>query len=122
MLKITKRSDDRVDIDLAGALDADMMRTGLDDLIAASEDVRHGKMCYTITDFAFPSVGALGVEMGRLPKLFGLLSKFDRCAVLSDADWLRKAAEIEGAFIPGLEIKSFKLDEGKEAEAWLDAA
>lgn len=121
MLKITKHSADRVDIDLSGSLDADAMRDGLDKLIAASEDVRNGHMCYRITDFSLPTMGAIGVEMTRLPKLFGLLGKFDKCAVLTDSDWLRKAAEFEGALFPGLEIKGFELDEHDKAEEWLAA-
>ena len=40
-------------------------------------------------------------------------------AVLSDSDWLKKAAEIEGALFPGIEIKSFGLDGQEVAEAWL---
>lgn len=97
------------------------MRTALDDLIAKSEDVTKGQMHYRVTDFSLPSLGALGVELQRLPKLFGLLGKFDRCAVLSDAGWLRTASEIEGQLIPGIEIKAFELDQAEGAEAWLAA-
>jgi len=121
MLKITKPSANRVDIELSGTLDADTMRAGLDDLIAKSEGVTKGRMLYTVTDFSLPTLGALGVELHRLPKLFALLGKFERCAVLSDAGWLRTAAEIEGAVIPGIAIKSFELHETEAAEAWLAA-
>lgn len=119
MLTITKPAANRVDIELNGRIDADVMRTALDDLIAKSEDVTHGRMLYRIPEFAMPTPGAIGVELARLPKLFGLLGKFDRCAVLSDSGWLRKAAEVEGALFPGLEIRSFELTETEQAEAWL---
>ena len=121
MLKITKKSASRLDIELAGTVDADDMRTALDELIEKSEGVSRGRMLYTISDFSFPTLGAFGVEMARLPKLFGLLGKYDKCAVLSDTGWVRKAAEIEGAMVPGIEIKSFALHEHKAAEAWLSA-
>jgi hypothetical protein len=121
MLKITKPSANRVDIELSGTLDAETMRVALDDLIAKSEGIAKGRMLYTVTDFSLPTLGALGVELQRLPKLFALLGKFERCAVLSDAAWLRTAAEIEGAVIPGIAIKSFELDEAAAAEAWLAA-
>lgn len=120
MLRITKPAPDRVDIQLSGQLDSDTMEKGLSELLEASEGVEHGRMLYTITSFAMPTVGALGVELQYLPKLFGLLGKFDRCAVVSDTDWLRTAAEIEGALIPGLEIKAFQLSEHDDAEAWLN--
>ena len=121
MLKITKVSENRVDIDLKGHLDSDEMAKGLDELIAASEGVENGQMLYRITSFAMPSLGAFGVEMARLPKLFGLIGKFTRCAVLADVAWLRTAAEVEGALIPGLTIKAFELDEVDAAETWLAA-
>ena len=119
MLTITKPEENRVDIDLSGKISSDEMAKGLDDLLEQSQDVNNGKMLYTITSFAFPDLGAIVVEMTRLPKLFGLLGRFDRCAVLSDASWLRIAAEIEGAMIPGFDIKAFDLTERDAAEGWL---
>ncbi|MBX7458452.1 STAS/SEC14 domain-containing protein [Qipengyuania sp. 1NDH17] len=119
MLSISKPSPTRVDIILDGAIDADIMRKALDDLIAKSEGVKGGKMLYRITNFELPTLGAIAVEFSRLPKLFRLLGAFDKCAVLSDSDWLRKAAEIEGALFPGLEIRSFGLDQEDVAETWL---
>lgn len=120
MLTITKRSENRVDIELDGALDADGMRAALDDLIAQSQSIENGQMLYRIGDFKLPTLGALAVEFSRLPKLFGLLGKYDKCAVISASDWIRKAAEIEGALIPGIEIRSFSLNEQESAEVWLE--
>lgn len=119
MLKITKPAANRVDIDLSGKIDAETMRMLLDDLIEKCEDVVNGRMLYTISDFAMPTVGALGVELTRLPKLFGLLARFDRCAVVSEAGWIRTAAEVEGALFPFIEIKSFEPHEMEKAQAWL---
>ena len=119
MLKITEKSPNRIDITISGKIDADMMKVGLDELIEKSEGVNSGTMLYTLTDFEFPTLQAIGVEMTRLPKLFGLLSKYGRVAVVSDAAWIRTGAEIEGAIIPGMEIKSFELSEKADAEKWL---
>ena len=122
MLKVTKPAPNRLDIELSGMLDAELMRAGLDELMALSVDINAGRMLYRIPGFAMPTLGAIGVEMGYLPKLFGLIGRFDRCAVCTDAAWLRTAAEMEGAMFPGLDIKSFALDDTAEAEAWLDSA
>ena len=119
MFKIAKSGPNRVDIELRGTIDAEAMRNGLDALFTASEEVEKGKMLYTIPEFAMPTPKAIAIEMGYIPKMFGLLKKFDRCAVLTDAVWLQKAAELEGAVIPGIEIKSFGLTEVDAAEAWL---
>lgn len=119
MLKIAKTSPNRVDIELDGGINSDQMRTALDQLIEASDGVKNGLMLYRITDFEMPTAGAIAVEFSRLPKLFGLLGKFDRCAVLSDSAWIRTTAEIEGAVFPGIKIKSFELNESEAAEKWL---
>lgn len=120
MLTITKPAADRIDIVLDGKVDADIMRKALDDLIEKSEGMTGGKMFYRITNFELPTLGAFGVEFRRLPKLFKMLGAFDKCAVLTDSDWMKKAVEIEGALIPGMEIKSFDYDAVDVAEAWLD--
>ena len=52
--------------------------------------------------------------------MFGLIRKFDRCAVLADQKWLKTISEIEGALIPGLDIKGFNTDEETAAGAWLE--
>ncbi len=121
MLTITKPAADRLDIVLSGSLDAEGMTSALDKLLAESEGITSGKMLYTISDFQMPTLGALSVEFQYMPKLFGLVGRFDRCAVVSDAGWIRTAAEIEGALIPGLEIKAFTMEARDAAEAWLES-
>lgn len=119
MLTITKPEPNRIDLDLSGKITSEEMASGLDDLLEKSQDVNEGTMLYTITSFAFPDLAAIAVEMARLPKLFGLLGRFDRCAVLCDAAWIRTTAEVEGALFPGIDIKAFELHERDQAEAWL---
>ena len=119
MLTITKPEANRIDIELSGRVSSDEMAQGLDDLLEKSQDVNSGVMLYRISSFAFPDLAAIAVEMARLPKLFGLLGRFDRCAVLSDAAWIRTTAEVEGALFPGIDIKGFDLGDEQTAEAWL---
>ncbi|MEL6620288.1 MAG: STAS/SEC14 domain-containing protein [Pseudomonadota bacterium] len=122
MFRIDTPSPNRVDLHIEGKIDADQMRDGLDQLFAASDGMKDGQMFYEIKDIQVPTAGAIAVEFGQLPKLFGLLGRFSRCAVLSDAGWVRKAAEIEGKLFPGLTIKSFEPDQRVAAEAWLATA
>jgi hypothetical protein len=98
------------------------MRSGLDHLIEESEGITNGKMLYKIAGFEMPTLGAMAIELYRMPNLLRLIKKFDKCAVLSDTAWIRTAAKVEGAVIPSLEIKSFALKDVKAAEAWLDGA
>ena len=119
MLLVHKTAPNRLDIELNGPIDSGMMAAALDDLAEKSEGITNGVIMYKIPAFSMPSFGAFMVEMGRLPSLFGLIGKFDRCAVLADAAWLHLAAEFEGALIPGLTIKAFNMDQDHAAEAWL---
>jgi hypothetical protein len=96
------------------------MRTSLDQLVAEAASITNGKILYKISDFEMPTLGAIAVEFSQMPQLFGLLGKFDRCAVVSDAAWIRKAAEIEGMVFPSLSIKSFSVAQTEDAEIWLE--
>ncbi len=119
MFTVTRNGTNRLDIELGGKLDSEGMKLALDDLLAKSEDISNGRMLYRIRDFDFPSLGALAVEFSRLPKLFGLLKHFDRVAVIAGQSWIRNASEIEGALIPGIDIKAFEPGDEAAAEAWL---
>ena len=120
MLTVEKVTEDRLDIELSGQLDAGQMNIGLDELLLASSDITAGKMLYTISDFEMPTLGALTIELQYLPQLLRLLRNFKKCAVVSDIAWIRTAAEIEGAVLPGIEIRAFTENARDHAEAWLD--
>ncbi|MBE7373836.1 SpoIIAA family protein [Pseudomonas lopnurensis] len=120
MFQVARRGENRIDIDFSGKLDSDAMRAALDDLLFKSEGIEHGRMLYRIGEFDLPTLGAVGVELSRLPQLFRFLRRFDRCAVVSGKDWLRKASEMEGVLIPGLAVKAFDLHQEADAIAWLE--
>jgi len=119
MFKVVRNGANRLDIELSGKLDSNDMKVALDELLSNAKDIKHGRMLYRIGDFDLPTLGAIGVELSRLSEVFRLIRKFDRAAVLVNKNWIKKASEIEGALIPGLEIKAFDLDEEAEAENWL---
>ncbi len=119
MLKVTKIRDNRLDVDIGGKIDAEQMQQVMDELIPMIEEIDHGKFLYRIGELQIPTLGAIGVELQYVPKLFRLLRHIDRIAVVCDQDWIQNWANIEGKLIPGLEMKSFDLEEEDEAEAWL---
>lgn len=119
MFTVTKKSNHRLDIELSGKLNSEEMQVALDELTAKSKDIENGIMLYEVIDFHLPSLGAIAIEFSRLPSMFGLIRKFRRAAVLTDKNWIKKASEIEGLLIPGLEIKAFNRDQKDEAERWL---
>lgn len=121
MFKVTKRGDNRLDIELSGKLDSDEMKTALDHLIDQSDAIENGKMLYDIIDFNMPSMNAIAIELSRMPELFGLIKKYSKVAVLSDTNWIKKASELEGMLIPGLDIKAFDREQREQAEKWLES-
>ena len=119
MCKVTRKGTNRLDIELSGKLNSEEMRIALDELVDKSKEIEKGKMLYDVIDFHLPSLSAIAVELSRLPSMLGLIKKFDRAAVLSDKNWIKKTSEFEGMLIPGLEIKAFDRDQKEEAVAWL---
>jgi hypothetical protein len=121
MFNVTPNGLNRIDIELSGKLNSEEMKIALDELVSKSMNIENGKMLYDIIDFHIPSLGAIVIELSRLPEMFRLMKKFDRAAVLSDKTWIKKVSELEGALFPGLEIKAFNRDQKQEAEAWLSS-
>jgi hypothetical protein len=119
MFRIAPNGRNRLDIVLSGKLDAEGMKTALDELVDKSRHIEKGRMLYDIIDFHFPSLAAIKVEFARLAEMLRLMKKFERAAVLTDKAWLQKVSELEGLFYPGLEIKAFDRSQKAEAEAWL---
>lgn len=121
MFKLTRTGPNRIDIVLSGQLDADGMRGVLDTLVRESEGIENGRMLYDVVDFHLPTLGAIALELSRLPSLLGLMKRFTRAAVLTDTAWIQRVSELEGKLLPGLAIKAFDRDQRGEAEAWLSA-
>ena len=119
MFRVTTNGPNRIDIEFSGKLDSEDMEAALDELESKAKDIEHGRMLYRIGEFKLPTLGAIRLEMSRLPSMFKLIKNFDRAAVIAEKKWLRTVGEIEGALIPGLEIKGFEPGEEAAAEAWL---
>jgi hypothetical protein len=121
MFEVVKKSANRLDVNFGRKLGKGEMKVALDELFSSAKDIKHGRMLYRIKDYDLPTLGAIGVELSRLPEAFRFIRKFDRAAVLVNKKWIQKASEIEGALIPGLKIKAFDMDEETEAEKWLES-
>lgn len=118
-MKIERSGKNRLDIVMTGKIDSDAMAEILQQLLDKSEGVQHGKMMFDVHDYQFPTLGAMMVELSRLPAMLAFIRKFDSAAVLADETWVRKISEWEGYMLPWLTIKSFHRDQKAEAEVWL---
>ncbi|SFP15081.1 STAS/SEC14 domain-containing protein [Pseudomonas borbori] len=121
MFKVMRNGENRIDVEFSGKLDSVEMRVALDELSQQSEGIEHGLMMYRIGDFSLPTLGAVAVELSRIPQLFRFIRRFERMAVVADKEWVRKASELEGVLIPGLKIKAFDSIQEAQAEAWLQS-
>lgn len=119
MLTVTPESDTLIRLEASGTIDAAAMEKGLEELLRLTRDRERVNMLYIVKGITMPELSALAVEMKYIARLFGLLRKMRRVAVVSDQGWVRTAAEIEGALIPGLRIKAFDAREEAAARAWL---
>lgn len=120
MFHVTRIGENRIDVDFSGKLDSNDMRFALDELLRKSDGIEHGRMLYRIGEFDLPTLGAMAVELSRVPQLLRFIRRFDRCAVVADKEWIRKVSEIEGALIPGLTIRAFAPEQAELAHAWLN--
>ncbi|QUJ68765.1 STAS/SEC14 domain-containing protein [Photobacterium sp. GJ3] len=120
MFRVENVGDDRLDITISGKLDAAEMRLALDELRTKSVRIEAGKMLFDVVDYHLPSFAAIGVELSQIPGMIRFIRKFQRAAVLSDQQWVKKISELEGALIPGLTIKAFNREDREAAEAWLE--
>ncbi len=108
-----------VHLTISGRIEPEEMQAGLEAFLGVLEDGKKTDFLYTITEFEFPPMTAIGVEFSYIPLLLKSLSKIGKVAVIADQAWLRTAAEVEGKLIPGLTIQSYEPGEREAAEKWL---
>jgi hypothetical protein len=120
MFCISQNGKDRLDISLSGKLDAEQMKVALNNLMDQSAGIENGLMLYDLVNFQLPSLGAVAIEISRLPAMFSLIKRFRRAAVLTDKNWIRRISELEGKLFPDLEIRGFSRAQRAEAEQWLN--
>lgn len=72
-----------------------------------------------ITALSGVSLAALVKDLAKSLGLLRRLDRFGRYAVVTETQWIQKAASIEDRLIPGLEIRAFPLAQSEEAVAWV---
>jgi hypothetical protein len=62
----------------------------------------------------------IGGYVGRAVALLGKLGRFGRVAAVADQSWIRWAARIESALLPGIRYETFTSAERERALAWVE--
>ena len=65
------------------------------------------------------TLDALGENLGRGVKMLTAIGKVDRYAVVSDTPWIAATARMQGAFLPGLEVRAYPTDDRADALDWV---
>ena len=89
-------------------------------LFAAIADMEHGLLMYRIGELEMLTIGAIVLELKNLPKIFRLVQKIDRIAVVFsrlDTNGYRDRRQTHSR----LGMKSFDLDRESAAIEWLEA-
>ena len=106
-------------IETHGSLDAVGMEVTLDMLVREMEGMHHGGVLMRAEAVAWPSLGAIGVELRHWVQLMAMIEKVDKVAVLTDQTWVKAVAGVESALLPNLVIKNFAPDDEDAARTWL---
>lgn len=78
-----------------------------------------GSVLLDIASMAGFSWSAVAIELAHVPLLLKWLYSLDRIAILSDEDWIRSAARLESALLPGVAYEVYDDDEADAARAWV---
>ena len=109
--------DDVVAVRGTGLVTADDYRTILNPAIAAA--TADGRKVRLYLEFG---EGFEGYDTSAMlaDSTFGAghLGSFERVAIVTDADWLRRAIHLFGGLIPG-ELSLFSTSEGAQARDWI---
>jgi len=78
-----------------------------------------GNLLVDVTALAGFTFGAVAIELAHIPSLIKWLYSLDRIAVISDEEWIRTAARLESALLPGITYQVYDDGEADAARAWV---
>ncbi|MGY6552553.1 MAG: STAS/SEC14 domain-containing protein [Erythrobacter sp.] len=78
-----------------------------------------GNILFDLVSMASMPLGVMASEVGQLPAMMQWLYRLDRIAIISDEEWIRTAARLESALLPGVSYAVYDADEAERAKAWI---
>jgi len=114
-----KLEDKIVHMSITGNIKPESMTQGLDwihELDAEDDDFN---LRIDMAQGEFDDLAAISAEFKRVATVLRHSKSAKKCALMTDSMFLRNSAKVEGAVIPGLEVRTFDLDEATPAERWL---
>ena len=114
-----KLEDNVVFMTVSGEVSKDEMTQGLDWFETITEANDNINIRVDMAKDDFDGLGELRQEFVRVGHVLRAVPDADKCAIVTDSQFLRNSAKIEGSVIPGLEVRAFGADETEPAEKWL---
>ncbi|SKA35118.1 STAS/SEC14 domain-containing protein [Consotaella salsifontis] len=121
MLSVTPSPSNILIIETRGKLDGD----DIDRAIAAYEDKLAGageakiSTLAVLRDFDGMTAEALLKDVRYGLARLGDLGRVHRVAVVTDANWLRRIADLQNIVLPRVEIRAFPMADESSARSWL---
>lgn len=78
-----------------------------------------GNLLVDVTSMADFTLSSIIEELVHIPTLLKSLYGFERIAIVSDEKWIRTAARLESALLPGVTYQVYDDDEADAALAWV---
>ena len=106
---------------VAFEIDGTMTRPDLEALVREVEramDGGHVHLAGEITGVGGLTLDALGASFGKGLGLLTQIGQIDRYAVITDTPWIGRLARAQGAFLPGLVVRTWPRGQRAEALAW----
>ncbi|WP_409433332.1 STAS/SEC14 domain-containing protein [Litorimonas sp. RW-G-Af-16] len=104
---------------VTGEVDPDTLQKTIEWIETASNDHEDLTICVDMAKVDFDGLAAINKEFRNIGRVLRYAHDVDKVAVMSDSQFIRNTAEVEGSVIPGLEIKAYDLDEIAPATNWL---
>ena len=105
---------------VSGRIDKDTLSEGLEWFQTAAEEAPADlNLCVEMAKGDFENLSDVSAEFRHVGHVLRQNPNLEKCAVVTDSLFVRNSAKVEGAVIPGLNLKTFATDETVPAESWL---
>jgi hypothetical protein len=119
MISIQPISDNAHEITIYGAFTSEDMSQFVAFVREQNAAGSGGNVLFDLVSLADFTFAAIVGELAHVPALMQWVYRLDRIAVISDEEWIRSAARLESALLPGVTYAVYDEDQADAARAWV---
>ena len=104
---------------VSGTMSTEALEQGLawiDGLVEANDNFN---ICVDMAKDNFEDLSAASAEFRRVGRVLRHAQTSKKCAVLTDSNFIRNSAKVEGSVLLGMDLNTFDLSEAGSAARWL---